>query len=80
MTFIWFLHRQNNQITRLQFLLDTGASVSLIKANKLNQESVINTNDQISISGISAKSIVSTMGSTFLDVFSEDELFQLKVL
>lgn len=61
--------------TQLTFLVDTGAAVSLLNVNSIRTDVQINTNDNISISGIGQFGIF-TIGSIKADVILKDKPIQ----
>lgn len=69
MVYVFFPHLDNNNdLITFKFLIDTGASVSLIKTDKLKQTPLyFNPNDKVMINGICPNKQILTTGSVNLE-------------
>lgn len=54
---------------KITFIIDTGAEISIVKLNKLDQNTKVNIRDKITISGVTHGNIMRSIGKTFSNIY-----------
>ncbi|XP_077285456.1 uncharacterized protein LOC143910732 [Arctopsyche grandis] len=71
--------KNNNKFIPRDFLVDTGAGISIIKESCLDEKTIYNKNDKITINGINQGSISESIGSIHLNLeFAHHKVYIMK--
>ncbi|XP_077284823.1 uncharacterized protein LOC143910291 [Arctopsyche grandis] len=71
--------KNNNKFIPRDFLVDTGAGISIIKESCLDEKTIYNKNDKIKVKGINQGSISESIGSVHLNLeFAHHKVYIMK--